>query len=127
MSNMSSTAIMLLKMQLFALQGSDTETNGKRTALMIQIAELENQETLIELSKSPEQRAAEAATRAAEAAKNAKNMPIGCLIIFILVCAMVFLLWMVERIDKERKERNVSMTLRQLRNEFGQNPLATHN
>ena len=85
---------MLLKMQLFALQGFDTETNGKRTALMIQIAELENQETLIELSKSPEQRAAEAATRAAEAAKDPKS---GCLvlIVFILVLAFIFVVgWM---------------------------------
>ena len=89
---------MLLKMQLFALQGFDKETNGKRTALMIQIAELENQETLIELSKSPEQRAAEAATRAAEAANDAKNATSGCLgilIVLILVPAFIFVVaWM---------------------------------
>lgn len=72
MTDWSRAAKTLLLVQLSSLQGFDTETNGKRAALIAQIAEIENQEKLIELSKSPEQRAAEAATRAAEAAKSAK-------------------------------------------------------
>ena len=68
MTDWSSGAKALLLFQLSSLHGVDEETNGKRAALIAQIAALDNQERLIELSLSPEERAAKAAKRAAKVA-----------------------------------------------------------